>query len=153
MDLSLLDVVTGYFGRVELATAASVSFPFVRELSQCAQEAVTRARTSKTPSNSIVAISTTVTNSKPQNEFRGTSLQPQSGLREARFEFDLTSPRDDAQDLGLDFQGDSQIVNQSGVMEFDIEDPLLGLLETDLSWGLLSVIPRAEHMSATGDVQ
>ncbi|KAH8672346.1 hypothetical protein BGZ61DRAFT_307401, partial [Ilyonectria robusta] len=39
-DLALLDIATGYFSRVELATGASMSFRFVRDLSKCAQDVV-----------------------------------------------------------------------------------------------------------------
>jgi hypothetical protein len=43
LDLAIMDVATGYFGRIHIATDSLVSMPFVRDLTSLASEHATRA--------------------------------------------------------------------------------------------------------------
>ena len=140
MDLSLLDVITGYFGRMDLATAAVKSFPFVRDLAQCAHAAVARSHALQLP--------TTRGNIAPQGS---APADPHGAYEPTRpFVIPITTEPGVGYDMGVMADATSmhddltQGVSQLSDLDFGGQDFLFGLMETDLSWGLLSAVPSAD---------
>lgn len=124
VDLALLDIATGYFSRVELATGASMSFRFVRDLSKCAQDVV-----SKTPTSLVSAVcpaDVTADNLGEGLPFEHTELPSTAHLnqRDFSFSFDPSLPNIAFQH-GNGSEGDSQTTEPLNFFNLDTEDFLL----------------------------
>ncbi|KAH6962536.1 fungal-specific transcription factor domain-containing protein [Ilyonectria sp. MPI-CAGE-AT-0026] len=142
-DLALLDIATGYFSRVELATGASMSFRFVRDLSKCAQDVV-----SKTPTSLMAAVfpaDGTADNLGEGLPFEHTELLSTTHLnqRDLCFSFDPSLPNIAFQH-GNGSEGDSEITQPLDFFNLDAEDFLLELIDTDINWSDLSPLPGTD---------
>lgn len=142
-DLALLDIATGYFSRVELATGVSMSFRFVRGLSKCAQDVVL-----KTPTSLVSAAcpaDVTADNLEEVLGFEHTELlsTAQVNQRDFNFSFDPLLP-DIAFHHGNGSEGDSQTTEPLNFFNLDTEDFLLELIDTDISWSDLSPLPSTD---------
>ncbi|KAF4944058.1 hypothetical protein FGADI_12940 [Fusarium gaditjirri] len=143
MDLSLLDVIAGYFGRLELATAAAKSFPFVCDMAQCAHATVARYQSTTLEANgrnadsgAVVVSDLAYGNSRVFSEtISADAMNPEVSMNIGMFP-DSFPP---------------EVPSHMDDIDFSMHDPLLAFKDTDLSWGLLSTILRNDAITMVSE--
>lgn len=120
-----------------------MSFRFVRDLSKCAQDVV-----SKTPTSLVAAVCPadgTADNLGEGLPFEHTELLSTTRLnqRDLSFSFDPSLPNIAFQH-GNGSEGYSEITQPLNFFNLDMEDFLLELMDTDIDWSDLSPLPSTD---------
>lgn len=142
MDLSLLDVISGYFGRLELATGAKKSFPFVRDLAQCAHAVVARSQPGLLTADHDHEGPTIQSASDTAYESARLFTEPDGISADGQVDLDMVLDGASSEFPDSLAHVTSHIVD----LDFSTHDPLLGFMDTDLSWGMLSAVPRTDTL-------